>query len=345
MQHQCRRLLDEKLYDSAEKLGSFLLSASKNGNEPVFGAGSHAESLSIYADALYGKEEYRRALHYYKQATQRRKVGPHMAPSSSASSSSSFLSSSSPSAQQQHQQHQQSSASPSFGAQHQHQLSFDHSLGSVAGLSPNSNDSRGSRGSPTSPPYASVAGPEEAELKYKECLCLHKLEETPKAISTLEAVPPSLRTLPMNLLLGSIYMSTGTGSRVNAIKVYKDAVRQNPLALEAIGPLVDLGVDAREILALVERSEAFSGTGSADDQLSAALGMGGVGGGVGGSWLENYVEGLVGLRRNEQSLAMQHWGALDNRFPNNLTSLLNLGMVHLSADRLDDAHFYFNKAR
>ena len=145
---------------------------------------------------------------------------------------------------------------------------------------------------------------------------------------------------------------------------------QNPLALEAIGPLVDLGVEAREILAIVERSEAFqqarvnyqqqNTAQGLDEKNELALALGVWGGSAGqpqqqeqqraslsvaGSWLENYVEGLVGQRRNDHSMALQHWGALDNRFPNNLPSLLNLGLVHFNADRLDDAHYYFNKAR
>jgi anaphase-promoting complex subunit 7 len=50
------QLIDDKLWDSAELLGSFLICASRSSQT------AHSESLTIYADALYGKEEYRRAL-------------------------------------------------------------------------------------------------------------------------------------------------------------------------------------------------------------------------------------------------------------------------------------------
>ena len=85
VQAQVQSLCEQGLYDSAELLGSFLVSASKS-SQPHF-----ADSLALYADCLMGKQEYRRALvtakrHYfsfhllfgaqsfYKQAAQQRKL-------------------------------------------------------------------------------------------------------------------------------------------------------------------------------------------------------------------------------------------------------------------------------
>lgn len=87
---QMQGLLQQECYDSAEILGSLMMCRSKavaadlpaSGksvknrialNSPfvppsrsmlflVSGLGSHADSLVLYADALYGKGEYRRAL-------------------------------------------------------------------------------------------------------------------------------------------------------------------------------------------------------------------------------------------------------------------------------------------
>ena len=209
LQTQVKELLAQELYVSAEKLASFIVASSKR--DRASGPGSHAVSLELYADALYGKREVQRALSYYKQATQRRKIGVVDGSSSGGRSS------------------------PSLG-----------------------------------PGYATVTSMEEAELKFKECKCYVALDETPnvsisvgeergkpaqqitdnvdgvqishqlKAIRALESVPPVLRSLKANLLLGSVYMSTGTGSRRNAIRCYKDAISQCPAALEAIGPLVEV---------------------------------------------------------------------------------------------------------
>jgi len=49
---ELQRLLQQECYSSAELLGGFLLSASSK----------TPEALGLYGDALYGKEEFRRAL-------------------------------------------------------------------------------------------------------------------------------------------------------------------------------------------------------------------------------------------------------------------------------------------
>lgn len=92
-QKQVQNLLQQEVWDSAELLGNFLICKSKAmaadlpaaGGYVVItrswvegmllakvvadcalmmppGLGSHAESLELYADALYGKGEYRRAV-------------------------------------------------------------------------------------------------------------------------------------------------------------------------------------------------------------------------------------------------------------------------------------------
>uniref|UniRef100_A0A7S2WJE0 Anaphase-promoting complex subunit 7 n=1 Tax=Rhizochromulina marina TaxID=1034831 RepID=A0A7S2WJE0_9STRA len=274
MQTQVKRLNEQKLFPSAEKLGAMLLCASRAvpyDQLPLEGEGSHSESLSLYADSLFGKGEFQRALHFYKQATQRIKIGPHISGHRSPPNSSSPASSSSPS----------------------------------------------------SPNYSSVQRPEEAELRFKESQCYHSLGEISKAIRCLEAVPLQLRNAAMNLSLGAMYMSTGTGSRLNAIKAYKEALRQNPTALEALSPLVNLGVGRRDLL----------------DMMSSSAN------GPPPQWIESYIDGLGTLTAADNTQSIHHWSTLDNMFPNNLPSMLHLGLLHLDADRLDEAQYFFNKAR
>jgi anaphase-promoting complex subunit 7 len=86
MQVRINEFLKLGHFDSAERLGSFLLCSTRT-SDISGGEGSHCISLSLYADALFGKKEYLRALSYYKQASQRRKVGQRSASSSSSSSS------------------------------------------------------------------------------------------------------------------------------------------------------------------------------------------------------------------------------------------------------------------
>jgi len=85
MQVRINEFLKLGLFDSAERLGSFLLCSTRT-SDISGGEGSHCISLSLYADALFGKKEYLRALSYYKQASQRRKVGQRSATTTSSSS-------------------------------------------------------------------------------------------------------------------------------------------------------------------------------------------------------------------------------------------------------------------
>jgi hypothetical protein len=55
LQVQVSSLLAQELYASAELLCSFLLSSSRADHLPVTGLGSHAASLALYGDALFGK--------------------------------------------------------------------------------------------------------------------------------------------------------------------------------------------------------------------------------------------------------------------------------------------------
>ena len=182
----------------------------------------------------------------------------------------------------------------------------------------------GANGSPSSPGYVAVTTYKEAELKYKEGKCYVELEDVPNAIRAMEAVPPSLRPLQLNLLLGKVH--TSTGSKASAQRAYRDALKQEPTALEAIGPLVALGVGASELKQLIS-----GGTGSGSN---VALG-----------WVADYIDGLCSAQANDFTLAARAFGSLEAQFPSNLPCLLNLGKLHMSAGRLDDASYYFTKAR
>lgn len=61
-------LLEQGLHDSAEMLGNFLMSLVSTNAE--LSPASRAESVILFGDALYGRKEYRRALHVFRQALQ-----------------------------------------------------------------------------------------------------------------------------------------------------------------------------------------------------------------------------------------------------------------------------------
>ena len=172
----------------------------------------------IYSDALFGKGEYKRALAHYKQAMQRRKVGPHMANRNNTSPPSTSTSS-----------------------------------------------------SPSSPGYAAVTSPEEAHIKFKEAQCNVELGETSSAINALEAIPVKWRTCAANLCLGRLLRNAGL--KRNAINAYKEALRQNPLALEAVAPLVQLGVSSDDIMTIMHSAPGMAGLSLQLPTSTAAAGV------------------------------------------------------------------------
>lgn len=74
IREQMVALLDQGLYDSAELLGGFLLSATVASGD--LAAASRADNLMLFGDALYGRREYRRALSMYRQAQQHCRMTP-----------------------------------------------------------------------------------------------------------------------------------------------------------------------------------------------------------------------------------------------------------------------------
>ncbi|GMI80082.1 anaphase-promoting complex 7 [Hibiscus trionum] len=91
---QITALLDNALFNSAQLLGSFLVSSSTVNAE----TSPHlkAENLILLGDALFREREYRRAIHTYKQALQYYKIIPKQNSTSSRSSLSATNRSSSP---------------------------------------------------------------------------------------------------------------------------------------------------------------------------------------------------------------------------------------------------------
>lgn len=68
-----------------------------------------------------------------------------------------------------------------------------------------------------------------------------RLDEVNNALRSLVAVAPKQRSPAMNMTLGSLYKSTGLTR--DAINSYKAGLKQNPLAVEAIIALAELGRD------------------------------------------------------------------------------------------------------
>lgn len=97
----------------------------------------------------------------------------------------------------------------------------------------------------------------ETETRYRLARCHNDLAETSQAINVLQGLPVKARTPKVNFFLAKLIQSSGSNSS-DAILNYKEVLRECPMALEAIGNLLELGVDGIEVNSLVVNGNKFN---------------------------------------------------------------------------------------
>lgn len=168
---------------------------------------------------------------------------------------------------------------------------------------------------------------EEAILKFKECKCLVALRDLSSALKGLEGIPAKFRTAPVHLLLANLYKRGNR--RPNAIAAYKEALALLPHAIEIIQHLVDLGVEASEILATVDDALRY--------KESASL--------ISDGWLHSLVTAMVLKRNHEFEKSMSHLQRLTATFPKNSYLLTHQVQVATEMDLLDQAMAFYRQVR
>jgi tetratricopeptide (TPR) repeat protein len=129
----------------------------------------------------------------------------------------------------------------------------------------------------------------------------------------------------MNLALGKLYYHAGL--KRNAVTAYKDALKQNPYALEAIQVLLQLGVSATEV-------NSFYGTSSSNPAVVQD-----------GVWIQKLVEAHASATHYQQQRAISLFTTLERRFPSNLHCTLHIGRLQLELMDLEEALYAFKRAR
>ncbi|CAA6663460.1 unnamed protein product [Spirodela intermedia] len=167
---------------------------------------------------------------------------------------------------------------------------------------------------PSSPNSLNGSTINENEVKFKICLCYCKLNENRAALAEMDGIPSKARTLRMNLVLGKLLRI----SRHNraSIACYRDCIRQCPYVLEAISALAELGVSAKDILALFPQTPN-RGRLPLDHSDT-------------GRWLHRYVEAQCCIASNDYKGGLDNFSELLQRFPNNVHILLKLRRFTLS---------------
>lgn len=97
----------------------------------------------------------------------------------------------------------------------------------------------------------------EEEVRYKLALAYKQLGEQNSAIITLQALPHKLRTTKINMLLAKLLHYGRHANSTEAIAAYKEVLKDNCLAMEAIDGLLLLGVDGIEVNNLVNGEFPF----------------------------------------------------------------------------------------
>ena len=231
-QQTCQFALDE-LWDCAEILGSFLLNLSSKADEAgdlqaVIGPGSHLESLAIYADALKGKGELRRAIDYYKKALHHTKSFRERA----------------------------SGGSRMIGV-------YEDSAEGAPGAKVNPAIDEAS---PTAISVIACAtalrsssqeiGRVEALISFQIAKCHIGLKDTHSALKALEAIPHRHKTPSMLVLIGKLY--SRSSKERGTVNNYREALRQNSYALPAALGLLKHHSAASDVAMLCSRAPISS---------------------------------------------------------------------------------------
>lgn len=85
----------------------------------------------------------------------------------------------------------------------------------------------------------------EADVKYQIHLCRVERKDVSQAILVLEEIPVKQRNGRVNSALGRLYRKERV--MVKSVAAYKEVVRENPLALDAMMQLVQMGVGPFEV--------------------------------------------------------------------------------------------------
>lgn len=175
------------------------------------------------------------------------------------------------------------------------------------------------------PQFVVVANMEEATLRYKECKCLVDLKDNLVAIKDLESIPSKYRDSKIHLLLGDLYKRSN--NKRNAIAAYKEVLAAAPHSIEVIEILVNLGVEAVDILPTLD--EALRGQESHMTE----------------GWLHSLVAGLIHKRNHEFEKSFTQFNRLSNSYPQNTYLLIQQAGLAVDMDLREQSMTLFKQVR
>ena len=229
---QVESLLADELWDSAETLGGLLASHAQSRHADAEGlpAGERAACVALFADALLGKREHRRALHHYASALELNRLAP-LAGGQSEAETPTPTGTRPPGTPGP----DGSPAAPAAPV----------TPGAAAALATRPQETPATRSAAASSgAVPDAAHLDESSTKFKMGKCFAALREWRFALAELETIPARARTLPVTLALAEAYKRTGYDRA--SVACYKECLRINPFAVEAAEALADAGAAPAE---------------------------------------------------------------------------------------------------
>ena len=226
---QVESLLADELWDSAETLGGLLASHAQSRHADAEGvpAGERAACVALFADALLGKREHRRALHHYARALELNRLAPPAGGQTEAETPT------------------------PMGTRPPGTPGPDGSPAAPAPVTPGGAAALATQETPTTRSGTARSGAvpdathlDESSTKFKMGKCFAALREWRFALAELETIPARARTLPVTLALAEAYKRTGYDRA--SVACYKECLRINPFAVEAVEALADAGAAPAE---------------------------------------------------------------------------------------------------
>ncbi|XP_049516555.1 anaphase-promoting complex subunit 7-like isoform X3 [Dermacentor silvarum] len=149
-------------------------------------------------------------------------------------------------------------------------------------------------------------------IMYQIHVCHVNMNQPADAISALESIPGKQRNSRVNMALGQLYQQSGN-ERL-AITCYREVLKECPLALQAAKSLLELGVKAEQVAALVLHPGGSSGSSLPPDM----------------EWLGQWIKANAYLHSREYSSSVTNFKQLEARpqLAENVEILASLGEAY-----------------
>lgn len=170
----------------------------------------------------------------------------------------------------------------------------------------------------------------DADLKFRIAKCHVELGEKRMATQMIDSIPSRFRTPVINMMLGKL--NQGAEVERAAISAYKEVLRANPWAIEAVIALQELGASSPQAWEALE-------------SLNLPQHWQGGGGEVSAPWLAEALNANKLAETHDHRSALEAYNQLSLQHPNNITIMLNQAKSHMLLGNYEDSQRLYQDVR